>query len=57
MRHVITGKNYQRIIVVHVRDSHVSAFERGPNSYCPKLRSHGGAVKLSTPFKRAVVEM
>ena len=38
--HVSTAKNDQRIIVVHVWDSHVEAFERGPNFYYRKLRVH-----------------
>ena len=38
VRHVITDKNDQRIIIAHDLDSHLSAFERGPNLYCTNLR-------------------
>ena len=57
VRHEITFKNDQRIIVVHVRDSHVSAFERDRIFIVQNFAVQGDVVKLSTPFRRAGVKM
>ena len=51
VRHEITLKNDQRIIFVHVRDSHVSAFQIGPNFYCQKLRCPWWHCKVLDAFK------